>query len=159
MSNGPTCRLAPPLPGWLLHRRQVLGDRRRSFAWGGSVIDSVVGAFLTQNVSDFLSSKAFMELASRCAGSSRGTPLKGWRQGGRACGAGALAGAVTLRAAGAGGKGAVGQPNLPRVCENPDFLFTCSSPSRCVTLQPVAHLENNPARLPSPPLPPRAGSL
>ncbi|GAB4822558.1 hypothetical protein N2152v2_009604 [Parachlorella kessleri] len=38
--------------------REVLGDRRRGFTWSGSIIDSV-------NVSDFLSSKAFMELASR----------------------------------------------------------------------------------------------
>ena len=28
--------------------RDVLGDRRRSFTWSGSIIDSVVGAFLTQ---------------------------------------------------------------------------------------------------------------
>lgn len=32
--------------------------------WGGSVLDSVVGVFLTQNVSDALSSKAWMNLAS-----------------------------------------------------------------------------------------------
>ncbi len=29
-------------------RREVLGDRRRGFTWSGSIIDSVVGAFLTQ---------------------------------------------------------------------------------------------------------------
>ena len=32
--------------------------------WGGSILDSVVGVFLTQNVSDALSSKAFMNLAA-----------------------------------------------------------------------------------------------
>lgn len=32
----------------------VAGDRAFS-KWGGSVLDSVVGAFLTQNVSDYLS--------------------------------------------------------------------------------------------------------
>ncbi|KAK1259218.1 Protein ROS1 [Acorus gramineus] len=39
---------------------------KRSFSpWKGSVVDSVVGAFLTQNVSDHLSSSAFMSLAAR----------------------------------------------------------------------------------------------
>lgn len=33
--------------------------------WGGSVLDSVIGAFLTQNASDVLSSKAWMTLQSR----------------------------------------------------------------------------------------------
>ncbi|KAL2250730.1 UNVERIFIED_CONTAM: Protein ROS1A [Sesamum indicum] len=42
----------------------VQGDRRFS-PWKGSVIDSVVGVFLTQNVSDHLSSSAFMALAAR----------------------------------------------------------------------------------------------
>lgn len=32
----------------------LLGDRTFS-KWGGSVVDSVVGAFLTQNVTDYLS--------------------------------------------------------------------------------------------------------
>jgi endonuclease III len=45
--------------------RSVLGDRRKTFTWFGSVTDSVVGAFLTQNVSDALSSRAYMEVASR----------------------------------------------------------------------------------------------
>ncbi|KAK7391469.1 hypothetical protein VNO78_19885 [Psophocarpus tetragonolobus] len=40
------------------------GDRRFS-KWKGSVVDSVIGVFLTQNVSDHLSSSAFMSLASR----------------------------------------------------------------------------------------------
>ncbi|KAH7685626.1 Uracil-DNA glycosylase protein [Dioscorea alata] len=42
----------------------VQGDRRFS-QWKGSVVDSVVGVFLTQNVSDHLSSSAFMALAAR----------------------------------------------------------------------------------------------
>ncbi|KAF5737483.1 protein ROS1 [Tripterygium wilfordii] len=42
----------------------VQGDRRFS-QWKGSVMDSVIGVFLTQNVSDHLSSSAFMSMASR----------------------------------------------------------------------------------------------
>ncbi|KAK9051523.1 hypothetical protein SSX86_028150 [Deinandra increscens subsp. villosa] len=42
----------------------VQGDRRFS-QWKGSVLDSVVGVFLTQNVSDHLSSSAFMSLAAQ----------------------------------------------------------------------------------------------
>ncbi|XP_039013487.1 transcriptional activator DEMETER-like [Hibiscus syriacus] len=41
----------------------VQGDRRFS-PWKGSVLDSVIGVFLTQNVSDHLSSSAFMSLAA-----------------------------------------------------------------------------------------------
>lgn len=41
----------------------VQGDRRFS-PWKGSVVDSVVGVFLTQNVSDHASSSAFMSLAA-----------------------------------------------------------------------------------------------
>ncbi|AET00784.2 HhH-GPD base excision DNA repair family protein [Medicago truncatula] len=42
----------------------VQGDRR-FLPWKGSVLDSVGGVFLTQNVSDHLSSSAFMSLAAR----------------------------------------------------------------------------------------------
>ncbi|CAL1398370.1 unnamed protein product [Linum trigynum] len=42
----------------------VQGDRRFS-KWKGSVVDSVIGVFLTQNVSDHLSSSAFMAMAAR----------------------------------------------------------------------------------------------
>ncbi|CAN6452362.1 unnamed protein product [Victoria cruziana] len=42
----------------------IQGDRRFS-QWKGSVVDSVVGVFLTQNVSDHLSSSAFMSLAAQ----------------------------------------------------------------------------------------------
>ncbi|KAL9274092.1 Transcriptional activator DEMETER-like protein [Drosera capensis] len=42
----------------------VQGDRRFS-RWKGSVVDSVIGVFLTQNVTDHLSSSAFMSLAAR----------------------------------------------------------------------------------------------
>ncbi|CAN4121427.1 unnamed protein product [Withania somnifera] len=44
--------------------RLVQGDRQFS-PWKGSVVDSVVGVFLTQNVSDHLSSSAFMTLGAR----------------------------------------------------------------------------------------------
>lgn len=42
----------------------VQGDRRFS-PWKGSVVDSIIGVFLTQNVSDQLSSSAFMALAAQ----------------------------------------------------------------------------------------------
>ncbi|KAL8090302.1 transcriptional activator DEMETER-like isoform X2 [Apium graveolens] len=42
----------------------VQGDRRFS-RWKGSVVDSVIGVFLTQNVSDHLSSSAFMSLVAK----------------------------------------------------------------------------------------------
>ncbi|XP_024966417.1 uncharacterized protein LOC112506532 isoform X2 [Cynara cardunculus var. scolymus] len=42
----------------------IQGNRRFS-QWKGSVVDSVVGVYLTQNVSDHLSSSAFMSLAAR----------------------------------------------------------------------------------------------
>ncbi|KAK4755246.1 hypothetical protein SAY87_009003 [Trapa incisa] len=48
----------------------VQGDRRFS-PWKGSVVDSVVGVFLTQNVSDHLSSSAFMSLAAQFPANSR----------------------------------------------------------------------------------------
>ncbi|MCO5609594.1 hypothetical protein L7F22_063824 [Adiantum nelumboides] len=44
--------------------RSIQGDRQFT-PWKGSVLDSLVGAFLTQNVSDHLSSSAFMSIASR----------------------------------------------------------------------------------------------
>ncbi|XP_047322893.1 DNA glycosylase/AP lyase ROS1-like isoform X2 [Impatiens glandulifera] len=49
----------------------VQGDRRFS-PWKGSVMDSVAGVFLTQNVSDHLSSSAFMSLAARFPLNSNG---------------------------------------------------------------------------------------
>ncbi|XP_042436649.1 protein ROS1A-like isoform X3 [Zingiber officinale] len=50
----------------------VQGDRRFT-KWKGSVVDSVVGVFLTQNVSDHLSSSAFMSLAAKFPPKSRCT--------------------------------------------------------------------------------------
>ncbi|XP_045801803.1 protein ROS1A-like [Trifolium pratense] len=47
---------------FLYRMRYIQGDRRFT-PWKGSVLDSVVGVFLTQNVSDHLSSNAFMSLA------------------------------------------------------------------------------------------------
>ncbi|CAH9133990.1 unnamed protein product [Cuscuta epithymum] len=52
------------------------GDRRFS-PWKGSVVDSVVGVFLTQNVSDYLSSNAFMSLAAKFPAPSRCRDTKG----------------------------------------------------------------------------------
>ena len=46
--------------------RHVLGDRGlKRGQWGGSVLDSVIGTFLTQNAADALSSQAFMTLVAR----------------------------------------------------------------------------------------------
>lgn len=42
----------------------AIGDKSFS-PWKGSVVDSVVGAFLTQNFYDHFSSSAFMYLAAR----------------------------------------------------------------------------------------------
>lgn len=53
--------------------RTVLGDRRFNAPWGGSVVDSIIGTYLTQNVSDVLSSQAFMKLASRFPASQSAT--------------------------------------------------------------------------------------
>ncbi|XP_019187018.1 PREDICTED: protein ROS1-like [Ipomoea nil] len=49
---------------FIARMRLVQGDRRFS-PWKGSVVDSVVGVFLTQNVSDHLSSSAFMSMVAR----------------------------------------------------------------------------------------------
>ncbi|GAB2235841.1 hypothetical protein Drorol1_Dr00026282 [Drosera rotundifolia] len=49
---------------FIARMRLVQGDRRFS-PWKGSVVDSCIGVFLTQNVSDHLSSSAFMSLAAR----------------------------------------------------------------------------------------------
>lgn len=49
---------------FIARMRLVQGDRRFT-PWKGSVLDSVIGVFLTQNVSDHLSSSAFMALAAR----------------------------------------------------------------------------------------------
>ncbi|XP_023518496.1 transcriptional activator DEMETER-like [Cucurbita pepo subsp. pepo] len=64
---------------WWEEERRVFSGRTDSFIakmhliqgnrgfsqWKGSVLDSVIGVFLTQNVSDHLSSSAFMSLAAR----------------------------------------------------------------------------------------------
>ena len=69
--QGFTCTIAAAQCHWGgLHGvcaacRGVLGKRGRvEGQWGGSILDSVVGVFLTQNVSDALSSKAWMNLAA-----------------------------------------------------------------------------------------------
>ncbi|XP_074269131.1 DNA glycosylase/AP lyase ROS1-like [Silene latifolia] len=49
---------------FIARMRLVQGDRRFT-PWKGSVLDSVIGVFLTQNVSDHLSSSAFMSMAAR----------------------------------------------------------------------------------------------
>ncbi|KAK4785239.1 hypothetical protein SAY86_001928 [Trapa natans] len=49
---------------FIARMRLVQGNRRFS-RWKGSVVDSVIGVFLTQNVSDHLSSSAFMHLSAR----------------------------------------------------------------------------------------------
>ncbi|GFR51460.1 hypothetical protein Agub_g13869 [Astrephomene gubernaculifera] len=54
--------------GFMRAMRGVLGDRSLRCRWGGSVLDSVVGTFLTQNAADVLSSAAFMNLAAAFPG-------------------------------------------------------------------------------------------
>ncbi|KAL7154024.1 hypothetical protein ABFS83_04G207400 [Erythranthe nasuta] len=49
---------------FIARMRLIQGDKRFS-KWKGSVVDSVVGVYLTQNVSDHLSSSAFMALKAR----------------------------------------------------------------------------------------------
>ncbi|KAI8568560.1 hypothetical protein RHMOL_Rhmol02G0210500 [Rhododendron molle] len=56
--------LRPRVESFIAQMRRVQGDRRY-LPWKGSVVDSVVGAFLTQNVDDSLSSSAFMSLAAK----------------------------------------------------------------------------------------------
>jgi hypothetical protein len=57
---------ADKIAAFLKRARSALGNRSLDrTAWGGSIIDSLIGANLTQNVSDVLSSQAFMNLAAR----------------------------------------------------------------------------------------------
>ncbi|CAL4925967.1 unnamed protein product [Urochloa decumbens] len=44
--------------------RLIMGDRKFDHPWKGTVVTSVVGTFLTQNVTDHMSSNAFMNLAA-----------------------------------------------------------------------------------------------
>ncbi|KAL3518486.1 hypothetical protein ACH5RR_021075 [Cinchona calisaya] len=56
-------------------RMHLIQGNRCFSRWKGSVVDSVVGVFLTQNVSDHLSSSAFMSLASRFPLTSKSNDL------------------------------------------------------------------------------------
>jgi len=57
---------ADKIAAFLKRARSALGNRSLDrTAWGGSIVDSLIGANLTQNVSDVLSSQAFMNLAAR----------------------------------------------------------------------------------------------
>ncbi|XP_021743317.1 protein ROS1-like [Chenopodium quinoa] len=57
---------------FIARMRLVQGDRRFT-PWKGSVLDSVIGVFLTQNVSDHLSSSAFMAMAAHFPLKSEGS--------------------------------------------------------------------------------------
>ncbi|KAL2520691.1 ENDO3c domain-containing protein [Forsythia ovata] len=48
-----------------IFRMHLIQGNRQFSQWKGSVIDSIVGAFLTQNVKDNVSSSAFMSLAAK----------------------------------------------------------------------------------------------
>ncbi|KAL1557649.1 protein ROS1A-like isoform X2 [Salvia divinorum] len=48
-----------------LERMHVVQGNRQFSPWKGSIVDSIVGVFLTQNVSDHLSSSAFMALVAK----------------------------------------------------------------------------------------------
>ncbi|XP_078181695.1 DNA glycosylase/AP lyase ROS1-like [Carex rostrata] len=50
---------------WFIAKMKLIQGNRCFSEWKGSVVDSVVGAFLTQNVSDQLSSSAFISLCAR----------------------------------------------------------------------------------------------
>ena len=57
---------ASKIGAFLKRARSALGNRALDRGeWGGSILDSVIGANLTQNVTDVLSSTAFMNLAAR----------------------------------------------------------------------------------------------
>ncbi|KAL9227836.1 hypothetical protein vseg_003482 [Gypsophila vaccaria] len=58
------CVFRGRVDSFIARMRLVQGDRRFT-PWKGSVLDSVIGVFLTQNVSDHLSSSAFMTMAAR----------------------------------------------------------------------------------------------
>ncbi|MED6173172.1 hypothetical protein PIB30_056768 [Stylosanthes scabra] len=49
---------------FMIKMHELQGSRKFS-PWKGSVLDSVIGAYLTQNVSDHLSSSAYMSLAAK----------------------------------------------------------------------------------------------
>ncbi|XP_021747318.1 transcriptional activator DEMETER-like [Chenopodium quinoa] len=57
---------------FIARMRLVQGDRRFT-PWKGSVLDSVIGVFLTQNVADHLSSSAFMKMAAHFPLKSEGS--------------------------------------------------------------------------------------
>ncbi|CAK9237622.1 unnamed protein product [Sphagnum troendelagicum] len=69
------CAMKAQAETFISRMHLVQGDRSFS-RWKGSVVDSVVGAFLTQNVSDVLSSSAFMSMRARFPGPSFRGPLK-----------------------------------------------------------------------------------
>ncbi|CAB80123.1 hypothetical protein [Arabidopsis thaliana] len=48
-----------------INRMHRLQGNRKFKQWKGSVVDSVVGVFLTQNTTDYLSSNAFMSVAAK----------------------------------------------------------------------------------------------
>ena len=50
---------------FLRKSRKTLGHRPLDVSWGGSVLDSVIGANLTQNVTDVLSSTAMLNLMAK----------------------------------------------------------------------------------------------
>ncbi|KAJ1294753.1 hypothetical protein BS78_01G170500 [Paspalum vaginatum] len=57
-------RLEQKVAHFMLCTRAIIG-RREFSQWGGSVVTSVVGTFLTQNVTDTSSSNAFMKIAAK----------------------------------------------------------------------------------------------
>ncbi|KAL9675968.1 hypothetical protein QQ045_004178 [Rhodiola kirilowii] len=59
------CKLFQGRAETFICRMHILQGDRRFSLWKGSVVDSVIGVFLTQNVTDVASSSAFMDLASK----------------------------------------------------------------------------------------------
>ncbi|CAN6292877.1 unnamed protein product [Urochloa humidicola] len=56
--------------------RLIMGDRKFDHPWKGTVVTSVVGTFLTQNVTDHMSSNAFMNLAAEFPLSKTGSNVE-----------------------------------------------------------------------------------
>ncbi|CAN6287673.1 unnamed protein product [Urochloa humidicola] len=54
----------------------IMGDRKFDHPWKGTVVTSVVGTFLTQNVTDHMSSNAFMNLAAEFPLSKNGSNVE-----------------------------------------------------------------------------------
>ncbi|MCL7045451.1 hypothetical protein MKW94_009611 [Papaver nudicaule] len=102
---------------FIARMHQIQGDRRFT-KWKGSVVDSVIGVFLTQNVSDHLSSSAFMSLASRFPLQSTSSQRTCYEDGTQVI---------------------VEEPDEPEQCQNLSAEPVCDQGS--ITVQEIEHVE------------------